>query len=592
MSPDVPVLRFGGSSSGVDSSVGESVDASGMFQAFATWLGAIYAAEHHVPLDPNGLAAFDPADVMPLFHTEAERAQGPMEAGLTIEEAWLAHQLLLRRPSTCVLVDRFVGQPVDRITRLRVTAADVLVAELIDRLARNFRFPGRTPRVAAFEDAYFEATPPISVGVVVDGLAHVVSFVSADPRSSQLTYHDPWPESTLLPGAQAPEDGLLTIEGDDLAGIAAYALVADEATVERSPDIYASTVRHEADPSKGAPLDVAWHGTWQLSGPSFCLIVEGSDLSDVERIPYRAVLPLDEIIRYLREAWLRRQPFACPASVRVSANRGHSVTLLDVGSDVAVFHDPWPSGSLLAADANELGINAQAVDNGWQITVDELGRCLHAVFLSPEVLAEIQGHEFRQSLANALTNLSFFNIHEVGREMRDDIWEVEAEPGGFRDEMRIAFAVDGADRLEAALLSLTRPWLDGQDRPFAVDILKSFFLAVVSPLDAGEATVAIKAVEAIPYGQQAVTAALGSGAPHLLGQARNFVLALLGAQESALVTLAFTRIVAVNAGGDTAWIHIGAERAGRTAGPLLVGPVLPSPWEGVVAGHDDNETHE
>lgn len=71
---------------------------------------------------------------------------------------------------------------------------------------------------------------------------------------------------------------------------------------------------------------------------------------------------------------------------------------------------------------------------------------------------------------------------------------------------------------------------------------------------------------------------LGSGAPHLLGQAYAFALAVAGHGESALVTLAFTRIVAVNMGGDRGVLQIGIERAGRTAGPFLVGHQLPEPW--------------
>lgn len=380
--------------------------------------------------------------------------EGRGEEGLTIEQAWLAEQLGLRRPSTCVLVDRFASQPVSRITRLRVATAQALVDELIERLARNFRFPDRHPMVAAFEDAYFDDAPPVAVGVLAGAGGHVVSLVSADPRLRQLTYHDPWPEGTLLPGTPA-STGTWTIEADVLAAIVVYALEPDVPPVERSPDIYAPTVGREADPAKGAPLDVIWHSNWQLGGPNYCLHVAGTEPGDVERIPYRAELPVEEIVEILTAVFHAQEPFACSVSVRVGANRGHSITLLGIDGDRVTFHDPWPEGSLLRADQNELGIEARPDDRRWSITTTELRRCLHAAFVSPEALADLQGRVFHRRLPGVLAgDLAFFNIQEIRRTQRGNVWEVEAKTGGFQDKVDLAFAVDDHERLEATLLSL------------------------------------------------------------------------------------------------------------------------------------------
>jgi len=580
MTGETPVLRFGGSS--LQTPPDEPPSTSSMlFQSFATWLGSVYAMEHELSLEPGDLAAFDPVDVMPEYQADADRARLAMEQGMTIEQSWLVDQLLMRRPSTCVLVDRYAGQPLSRVTRLRVASAEALAGEIVDRLARNFRFEGRNVLVAAFEDAYFEAAPPMPLGVLGDGGGHVVSAVSADLRNGEIRYQDPWPGGTLVKRGEPTETPhLYRIAGDDLAAVLVYALLPDAPPVERSPDIYAPSVRHEADPSKGAPLDVAWHAQWQLGGPSYCLIAEGADVGPVERIPYRAELPAAQVVALLADAFGRRDPFACVASVQIAPDRGHSVTLFEVGDDGVVFHDPWPEGSLLAAERNELGIDAQPDEGRWRITTAELERCLQAVFVDPGVLAEMQGREHRRTLVEVLEALGFFNVHEVRRMQAEGGWDVEAAPGGFQESVRVRFAVDDEDWLEAALLSVRRHWLQGPNQPFGIDIMGSFLGATVSPLDEPEAQLLIGAVRVLGRGLDALTEALAAGAPHLLGQAREFVTAVLGAQESALVTYAFTRAVAVNRDGDDPWLDIGVERAGRTGGPMFVDAQLPAPWHG------------
>jgi transposase InsO family protein len=175
--------------------------------------------------------------------------------------------------------------------------------------------------------------------------------------------------------------------------------------------------------------------------------------------PNVAVLPPGEIVRILVVAAPRRERFACPAAVRVGPHRGHAITIVEVAGGSVLFHDPWPESSLLAADRNELGIDAQRDGERWRISTDELGRCVQALFMSPEILAEMQGKAYRRSLTEVLNALGFFNIREVRLIQRDDVWDVEVRPGGFQEHVRIRFAVDGADRLEAALLGLERSWL-------------------------------------------------------------------------------------------------------------------------------------
>jgi hypothetical protein len=336
-------------------------------------------------------------------------------------------------------------------------------------------------------------------------------------------------------------------------------------------------VRREADPSKGAPLDVAWHSMWEIAGPTYCLCVEGSDLGEIERIPYRAVLPAHEIVGLLAQAFRRRTPIRCVAHVRLSPRRGHTVTVLAVDDDGTLFHDPWPEGSLLRDGENELGIAAQPARGGWHVTLHELERCLHAVFVEPFVLAELQGVDPFRRLPEVLDDLGFFGLREIGRRPVEEDWEVEAQPGGFRDRVQVRFVVDRDERVLASLLALDRQWLDSPERAFGIDIARSVLAATIAPPDREEAAVLLGGVAAIGGGQEALATALSSGPAHLLDQARSFALTILGAVPITLASLAFTRLVARN--GDDGWLRLGVESWSRTAGPLLAGVRLPAPWD-------------
>ena len=570
------VLLFGGTEPSDEAALDSAGVSSKLLANFGMWLGAVYAMEHDVAVDPQSLAQFDPVSVMPLYHQDTQRGEDADREGLSIEQSWLMQQLLLRRPTTCVIVDQFTGQPTTRITRLRVSSAESLVAELFQRLARNFSFEGRTGWVAALEDAYFEPAEPITLGVLIDHGGHAIRLESADPTTQELFYWDPWPTGTLVPGGKpSGQEGLWRISAPALTQVIVYALVTDTPPVERSPDIYADTVRLEADPSVGAPLDVAWHATWEVAGPTYCLFSADDVTRQVERIPYRAELPGSEIVNTIQLAFQRRPNIVCVGHVRLDIDKAHSISLLHADRSQVVFHDPWPKGSLLAAGRNALGLDAQRVSDGWQITIAELERCIQAVFISPEVLAELQARVYLRSLSEVLSALAFFGIHETGRALHDSIIEVEAQPGGFQDSVLIRFAVNDDDSMEGALLSVKRSWLAGPNAPFGVDIIKSFLGATVSPLDEGETSFATRAVEALALGQDALMKATGSGPPHLLGQTRALITAILGAQDTALMTYAFTRVVARNEQG---WLKIGVERSERTAGPLIVGASLPAPW--------------
>jgi hypothetical protein len=525
------------------------------------------------------LAEFDANDLVPTFREDAERAWPLMQVGLTIEQAWFAEQLLLRRPSTCLLVDRYVDQPVKRIRRLRVAAAADVVDQIQDRLRRNFRFPDRPANWAsAMEDAYFEKSAPVQIGVLTAKGGHAVSLTANDPRDGSFTYFDPWPEGTMLSGEPAHDEGLWTIDHETLAHCIVFAFLPDEPPVERSRDIYAAEVRREADPSKGAPLDVAWHGAWQLLGPTYCLAVEESDPAEIERIPYRAILPADEILKTLQAAFRGRDRLVCQAHVRLGGGRGHSVQVRGFDDSGMMFHDPWPTGSLLQAGRNELGIDAHKTDGNWRISREEARRCLHAVFIEPARLAELQGLEHRRQLSDVLTQLGFFGLREVERRQLGEGSEVLAQPGGFQEHVDISFVTDKRDLVDAALLRLRRSWLNSSDLPFGLDLIRSFLTATVSPLDQEEAALAINAVKALGHGQNPLTSVLASGPDHLLGQARAFASTLLGDANSALVSLAFTRVVVRNDPASEG-VEFGVECWRRTAGPFLTDARLPAPWD-------------
>jgi hypothetical protein len=74
----------------------------------------------------------------------------------------------------------------------------------------------------------------------------------------------------------------------------------------------------------------------------------------------------------------------------------------------------------------------------------------------------------------------WFGLHEIGRATTAQGWSaIELEPGGHQQAIDLTVYVDALHRVQRAVLSLNRSWVDGgQTAKLADDLVQSFLLVV------------------------------------------------------------------------------------------------------------------
>lgn len=485
---------------------------------------------------------------------------------MTIATAWAAEQTHL--PSTCVVVDDAVALA-KGVDRVRVASADALVREIVTLLSRNNKPSSEDPLLRATSKFYYRDSriPPITIGLRDGASVHTLKAAFSDQATGAVT---------LLPDGKL--DSAVGVDGAELARHIVFAFIPDVSEVERDPDIYADSLRLETHPATGAPLDLAWHATWEAVGPLLCLHTPDTPPEEVARIPYRAAVSTEQMIDLLPTV-LAVPKTICTAFVRLGNRTGHAVSLRQAVDGYVVYHDTAPGGTLLDGEP--------AGEDTWRISDARLRTGLYTLFVTPQSIAAAQGVPSQRSLDEVVASdhVRMFNLREVSRspvgpELSGPGSEVIVEPGGFRDKVKIRFAVDEQDRLDAALLSVDRSWADSPERPFAWDILRSMLAAAASPLDEPEIAPLYNVIGPGAFDVDGMADRLRSGPPHLLNQHQWMLTALLDSDcASALAFYQFTRVVLRNAGD---WLHLGVEQTVRSAGPMLIGAQLPRPWQDLV----------
>lgn len=481
---------------------------------------------------------------------------------MRLADIWVTEVAASARPLTCVVVGG-MGLDTSDIDRVRVASAADLVDELVQLLARNGKsqHTGLAGAMSAFLHRDFRV-PPVTAGVLVDDDLWVITALWANAATGVVAFRvgdDDQPEQHAW--------------AHQLVERIVFAFVPDTPRVERDPDIYADTVRLELD-GFGAPLDVAWHNIWEASGVRHLLHVPGVDVAQIERVPYRTALPANELLDVA--ARLAERPYPeVTLFLDLGPRGGHAIHLRGVEGDDLRYADSWHEGTLVdggVPDGDDYRV-------GRALLVDTV----RAAFVVPEKLADLQGVASRRGLADVFGDLAFFGVHEVSRSPVPGApgqHEVVVEPGGFRESVQLRFVVTDGDLVEASLLRLERAWLLGAGAPFGLDILRSVLVAVVSPLDVPEVAPLHEALRRVRTDPDEAMRVVGSGPPHLRAQQAQLLVALVDPDTDALGSYQFTRLAVVNADG---WLHLGAERAGRTVGRMLVGDRLPRPWDGVGA---------
>lgn len=143
------------------------------------WVGKVWAVGSDAPLRQEELAAFDKIRLIPQFRVDYAAGRISCRHGWTLEEGFLAAQLLLHQRVDVLIVRKYADQPSGRISRKRYLESDELSLLLVHNLKN-------------WEAAQVEA-------LVTDGhFAHSIVVTGASPDGQSIRYMDPWPGTSLL----------------------------------------------------------------------------------------------------------------------------------------------------------------------------------------------------------------------------------------------------------------------------------------------------------------------------------------------------------------------------------------------------------
>lgn len=388
------------------------------------------------------------------------------------------------------------------------------------------------------------------------------------------------------------EEGQALAGQGELAGLLRFAVV-PSAEAPGSPDpedppppdmdsvpldIYSSTFIGLAG-ELGAPLEAIWHIRWEASGLGWCLFNTGVEGEEAARIPYRTALDAERFVAALRSLSEYNRIFLdLPVYVALGPGHGHAIHIDRFEGDTVVYHDPWPGRSLLAAGNNERGLEARPAPepDRWLIAAGALAEVAHASIVHPAIWLSLRGEKVTlpyEELA-ASDFFTFFNISETGRNDSDEdgSTRIELSPGAWHESIDLSLTAEPNGEVRGAMLAVERGWLSSPETaPFAIDLLKSFLAAMVTPFDLAEARQLIEGIAAMATGTE--IAVLAGGPPHLLDQMRSIVLVTAGESAFGRLCLPCSTIRAINSGnedgGDRAKLHLRVERPLFQLGPLF-----------------------
>ncbi|HVG00858.1 MAG TPA: hypothetical protein VND68_13550 [Chloroflexia bacterium] len=296
---------------------------------------------------------------------------------------------------------------------------------------------------------------------------------------------------------------------------------------------------------------------------------------DLGQLDYAGIMPVDVLDLLDIQRYAFRHTIANTALVS-DGNTSHAISLQNFAGDDPdrlLFYDPWGVGSFLEEGRNIAGIKAQpTTESGanFSITFDEYSRVLvAAVFMDLEGKLE-SAIIFRQLYSELSTSefFSFFGLHETKpREKRDDRTLIALKTGGFQESIDIVIQIDAQGFVRHGTLRLARAWINEYRlNPFALDVTKSFVAALI-PTSIDLSSLGVRQNPVIENPDRSQAAFLASALFDLVHQERtrqNFsqpnklpatffpiILAFLGREDSAQVTLVFSSLTATNVRSDT-----------------------------------------
>jgi len=243
--------------------------------------------------------------------------------------------------------------------------------------------------------------------------------------------------------------------------------------------------RRYGDPNKGATIQQMWN-TQILLGKvaNYCLLARPLPAESTQDITRLIKCSAADVVQSLRKLQAVAGDMAVPLAYH-DGRVGHCITLFGhkPESDRFVFHDPWPSSSLLAAENNEAGIDAQREGKRWSITAMELEQIVFAAFLSPPQWKSVEDPNFGLSYQEWTKGefFTFFHLRQLEERVEAGLKVRVFAPAAFVGEMALLVGHRDSGRIVRTSLRVGMKWAI-DNFMIALDLMKSF-VSCFAPAD-------------------------------------------------------------------------------------------------------------
>jgi hypothetical protein len=237
------------------------------------------------------------------------------------------------------------------------------------------------------------------------------------------------------------------------------------------------------DPEKGANLQQSWMTCTLFGLFPYCLL--STNQEPVSTGTIKTVLPFtsQELVQILRK-YLKSGDAKSLQTLYFDGTIGHCINLLDYNEpfDRFLYSDTWPLKSLLAAENNEAGIDAQHVaGQRWSITGAELEKVIFACFMAPSEWLRLHGQpvfwqypDWQKAGFHQFFHLSEVAHTQAEHEMTGQPYhKIMLKTGGFPGMNAIELHTTPEGEIRSGTLTTRRDWI-ASHFVFAIDIFKSF----------------------------------------------------------------------------------------------------------------------